>query len=184
MRDLLALTAVTWVFFFLYGPVEVALPVYVAHDLAGSAQLLAAYWTAFGVGALAANLLTGALRAGHIRRLTLLIVAGWGLCLIPFAVAPIPVTVLLFGLGGVIYGPFVPLTYAVFRAATTTERLPALLAARSALTMVSTPLGTAIGGPLVGAIGATATLVVSGVSTILLAGAGALAWRAPDRSPR
>ena len=83
-----------------------------------------------------------------------------------------------------IYGPFVPLTYAVFQAATTTERLPALLAARSALTMVSTPLGTAIGGPLVGAIGATATLVVSGVSTILLAGAGALAWRAPDRSPR
>ena len=89
-RDLLALTAVTWVFFFLYGPVEVALPVYVAHDLAGSAQLLAAYWTAFGVGALAADLLTGALRAGHIRRLTLLIVAGWGLCLIPFAVRRSP----------------------------------------------------------------------------------------------
>ncbi len=176
-RELLGLTAVTWVFFFLYGPVEVALPVYVAHDLAGSAQLLAAYWTAFGVGALGANLLTGALRTGNVRRLALLIVAGWGLCLIPFAVAPIPVTILFFGLGGVIYGPFVPLTYAVFQAAVTTERLPGLLAARSALTMVSTPLGTAIGGPVVGAVGATATLVASGVATVLLAGVGSLVWR-------
>ena len=33
--DLLSLTLVTWVFFFLYGPVEVALPVYVAVDLQG-----------------------------------------------------------------------------------------------------------------------------------------------------
>ncbi|MBA2633542.1 MAG: MFS transporter [Chloroflexi bacterium] len=41
-RDLLSLTALTWVFFFLYGPVEVALPVYVAQDLGASAQLLAA----------------------------------------------------------------------------------------------------------------------------------------------
>ena len=33
---LLGLLAVTCVFFFLYGPVEVALPIYVAHDLHGS----------------------------------------------------------------------------------------------------------------------------------------------------
>src|SRR5262245_51863138 len=73
-RDLLSLTVVTWVFFFLYGPVEVALPVYVAQDLGASAQLLASYWTAFGVGALVSNLLTGALRARNMRRTTLLIV--------------------------------------------------------------------------------------------------------------
>ena len=79
-------------FFFLYGPVEVALPVYVAQDLQASAPLLAAYWTAFGVGALASNLLTGAMRARNIRRVALLIVAGWGACLIPFAVASVPVT--------------------------------------------------------------------------------------------
>src|SRR5262245_21592534 len=62
-RDLFSLTAISWVFFFLYGPVEVALPVYVAKDVQASASLLAAYWTAFGIGALLANLLTGALRA-------------------------------------------------------------------------------------------------------------------------
>jgi MFS family permease len=176
-RDLLSLTALTWVFFFLYGPVEVALPVYVARDLGASAQLLAAYWTAFGIGALVSNLLTGALRTGNMRRLALVIVAGWGACLLPFAGAPIPVTLVFFGLGGIVYGPFVPLTFALFQSATTTENLPAVLAARGAVVMVSTPLGTAVGGPIVGVLGGAATLAISGAATVLLAGAGALMWR-------
>ena len=181
-RDLLSLTAVTWVFFFLYGPVEVALPVHVARDLEASAQLLAAYWTAFGVGALASNLVTGAFRTGNIRRVALLIVAGWGACLLPFGGAPVPVTLLFFGIGGVIYGPFLPLTYALFQSATTTENLPAVLAARSAVIMVSTPLGTALGGPMVATLGGTWTLVASGVATLLLAGAGAIFWREPSQT--
>ena len=75
-NDLLGLIALTWLFFFLYGPVEDALPVYVAHDLHAHARLLGAYWTSFGVGALASTLLTGALRGHATRRITLLIVAG------------------------------------------------------------------------------------------------------------
>jgi len=176
-RDLMALTAVTWVFFFLYGPVEVALPVYVARDVGASAQLLAAYWVAFGIGAFASNLLTGALRAGNVRRLALLIVAGWGACLIPFAFAPIGITLVFFGIGGVIYGPFVPLTYSLYQSATVTENLPAVLAARSAIMLVSTPVGTALGGPIVAALGGAGTLVASGVATVVLAGIGALTWR-------
>lgn len=178
-RDLLSLTVLTWVFFFLYGPVEVALPVYIAQDLGASAQLLAAYWTAFGVGALAANLLTGVLRARNIRRLALLIVAGWGACLLPFGAAPVPVTLVFFGIGGMIYGPFIPLTYAIFQSEVTIENLPAVLAARSAVVMVAGPLGTALGGPIVGALGGTGTLVASGVATVLLAGAGAVFWSEP-----
>jgi MFS family permease len=178
-RDLLSLTAVTWVFFFLYGPVEVALPVYVADDLGASAQLLAAYWTAFGVGALASNLLTGALRTGNMRRIALWIVVGWGACLVPFAFAPIPLTVVFFAIGGMVYGPFIPLTYALFQSATATHNLPAVLAARSALVMVSTPLGTALGGPIVGALGGAGTLAWAGIATVLLAAAGSVFWREP-----
>jgi hypothetical protein len=44
------------VFFFLYGPVEDALPLYVASDLHARAPLLGAYRTAFGLGALVASL--------------------------------------------------------------------------------------------------------------------------------
>ena len=175
-RDLLSLTVVTWVFFFLYGPVEVALPVYVAHDQAAPAGLLGAYWTSFGVGALIATLITGALRARNMRRMTLLIVAGWGACLLPFAIAPIPITVLAFALGGLIYGPFIPLTYALFQSAAPAAKLPEVLAARSAVVMISTPLGTAIGGPLVASLGASGTLFASGVATIALAAAASVLW--------
>jgi MFS family permease len=180
-RDLLSLTVVTWVFFFLYGPVEVALPIYVAHDQAAPAGLLGAYWTSFGVGALIATLITGALRARNMRRVTLLIVAGWGACLLPFAVAPIPITVLSFALGGLIYGPFVPLTYALFQSTTPSAKLPEVLAARSAVVMISTPLGTAIGGPLVASLSATGTLAASGIATIGLAAAASVLWT--DRQP-
>jgi predicted MFS family arabinose efflux permease len=178
-RDLLSLTVVTWLFFFLYGPVEVALPVYVAHDLAAPAGLLGAYWTSFGVGALVATLVTGALPVRNMRRTTLLIVAGWGACLLPFGFAPIPITVISFALGGLIYGPFIPLTYALFQSTTPTTNLPEVLAARSAVVMISTPLGTAIGGPLVATLGASGTLMASGTATVLLAAAGSVFWREP-----
>ena len=175
--DLLSLTVVTWVFFFLYGPVEVALPVYVAVDLQGRAGLLGAYWTTFGVGALAATLITGTIRGRNMRRITLLIVAGWGVCLLPFAFAPIPVTLVAFAIGGLIYGPFIPLTYALFQSSTSAANLPFVLAARSAIVMISTPLGTAIGGPLVGSLGAAGTLAASGLATVLLAVAATVLWR-------
>jgi hypothetical protein len=66
----------------------------------------------------------------------------------------VAVTLACFAIGGLIYGPFIPLTYAQFQSSTTTARLPAVLAARGALILVSTPLGTAVGGPLVGGLGA------------------------------
>jgi hypothetical protein len=107
-------------------------------------------------------------------------------CLIPFAFAPVGVTVACFALGGLIYGPFIPLTYSLFQSATTTANLPAVLAARSALVMVSTPLGTAIGGPLVGALGASETLAASGVATVALAVVAAIVWtrRRPGATDR
>ena len=176
--DLLSLTLVTWVFFFLYGPVEVALPVYVAIDLQGPAGLLGAYWTTFGVGALAASLITGTIRGRNMRRITLLVIAGWGVCLLPFAFAPIAVTLAAFAVGGLIYGPFIPVTYALFQSSTTAANLPFVLAARSSVVMVATPLGTAIGGPLVGSLGASTTLAVSGLATVGLAAVASVLWTA------
>jgi MFS family permease len=174
--DLLGLTIVTWLFFFLYGPVETALPVYVAHDLDADAGLLGLYWTSFGLGALVATLITGTLRARNLRRVALLIVAGWGACLLPFAFAPVGVTLVCFAAGGLIYGPFIPLTYALYQSSTTTANLPSVLAARSALMLVSTPLGIVIGGPIVESIGAAETLTASGIATVVLGAAASILW--------
>jgi MFS family permease len=183
-RDLLSLTVVTWFFFFLYGPVEVALPVYVAHELHGPAQLLGAYWTSFALGALTATLVTGALRTGNVRAIAIAIVAGWGACLLPFAFAPVPVTLLCFAAGGLIYGPFVPLTYALFQSATPAADLPGVLAARGTVVIVSTPLGVALGGPLVSLLGGGGTLAASGLGTVLLAIVALLVWPRESASGR
>jgi predicted MFS family arabinose efflux permease len=188
-HDLLGLIALTCLFFFLYGPVEDALPVYVAHDLHAHARLLGLYWTSFGVGALAATLVTGTLRRRATRRITLLIVAGWGACLLPFALAPIGVTLACFAVGGLVYGPFVPLTYALFQSITTTANLPGVLAARGAVLVVASPLGTAVGGPIVAGIGAGWTLTASGAATVALAAGATVVWgrepiRGFSRTPR
>jgi Major Facilitator Superfamily len=50
------LLALSFVFYLLYGPVEVALPVHVATDLHGSAALLGLFWAVFGVGAVTGEL--------------------------------------------------------------------------------------------------------------------------------
>jgi Transmembrane secretion effector len=178
---LLGLIALTWLFFFLYGPVEDALPVYVSHDLHAHAALLGAYWTSFGVGAIASTLLTGTVRTRATRRTTLLIIAGWGACLLPFAFAPAGITLVCFALGGVIYGPFTALTYALLQSITTTANLPTVFAARSAALIVASPLGTAIGGPLVASLGARTTLTASGAATVLLAALATTAWRPAHR---
>jgi predicted MFS family arabinose efflux permease len=185
-HDLLGLLVLTWLFFFLYGPVEDALPVYVAHDLHAHAGLLGVYWTSFGVGALLSTLLAGTLRGRATRGGTLLIVAGWGACLVPFAFAPDVVTLVCFALGGLVYGPFIPLTYALFQSITTTANLPSVLAARSAALAVAAPLGTAVGGPIIASLGAEWTLTASGAATVLLAALATLLWRAGDaaESPR
>jgi predicted MFS family arabinose efflux permease len=121
-------------------------------------------------------LLTGTLRPRNIQRVTLLIVASWGACLLPFVFAPLGVTLACFALGGLIYSPFIPLTYALFQSATTSAHLPTVLAARSALLLLSTPLGTLVGGPLVSLLGAVPTLTASGAATVLLAVCTGLLW--------
>jgi predicted MFS family arabinose efflux permease len=72
-------------------------------------------------------------------------------------------------LGGLIYGPFTPLTYALFQAKTPPAQMSVVLAARNAIMMLATPLGTAVGGPLSAAIGPSRTLAASGGATVVFA---------------
>jgi predicted MFS family arabinose efflux permease len=180
---LISLITVTWLFFFLYGPVEDALPIYVARDLHAGAGMLGAYWACFGLGALVSALVTGMLRNHDIRRVTAAIIAGWGACLLPFAFAPAGLTLACFAAGGLIYGPFIPLTYTLLQSSVPSVKLPMVLAARSAVVMIASPLGTAVGGPIVAALGAARTLTASGVTTVVLAIVACLMWTRGSPGP-
>jgi MFS family permease len=166
---LLGLLAVTCVFFFLYGPVEVALPIYVAQDLHGSSALLGAYWTAFGIGAVVGGLSAGLLRDRRLSAVVVAIVIGWGAALLPIALTH-AVWAGLVGLaiGGLIYGPFTAICVALFQHISPPHALTRVLATRTAVTIPSTALGTLAGGPVVATIGAQPTLLLSAVLTIAL----------------
>jgi MFS transporter, DHA3 family, macrolide efflux protein len=179
-RTLLGLMALTFVFFLLYGPVEVALPVHVS-DLHGSAALLGWFWAAYGAGAVAGSLAAAYLRYWPLWPTMIGIVAGWGLALVPLGLgAPLGISLAAFAVGGVTYAPYNSIAMAVFQDSVPAAMLPRVLAARAALVIVAAPLGTALGGPLVTALGARGTLLTSALTTIalaLLAAAGRAARR-------
>jgi hypothetical protein len=116
----------------------------------------------------------GSLAVGTLRQLplwpvTVGIVVGWGLSLVPFELgAPTALTVACFMLGGTIYGPFVALSVTLMQAKSPPQHLAAMLASRSAALLTASPLGTAIGGPLTAVLGPRTTLGGSGLATVAL----------------
>jgi MFS family permease len=167
--ELLGLLTLTWFFNLLYGPVEVALPLHVTDDLHAPGTLLGLYWMLFGIGAVLGGLAVGALRRLPLWPVTVVIVVGWGLSLLPFGFdVPTAVTVACFTLGGAIYGPFVALSVTLMQAKSPPQHLATMLAARSAALLTAAPLGTALGGPLTTALGPRATLGGSGLATGVL----------------
>jgi len=164
---LLGLISVTCVFYFLYGPVEVALPIHIATDLGGSAGLLGLFWTVFGVGAVAGGLGAGLLRNRPLWPVVIAIIVGWGASLLPLGLSDAVLPALLgFAAGGLIYGPYTAISTALFQQACAPHVLSRVLATRTALTTPSTALGMLLGGPVVSAVGGRPTLLGSAVLTI------------------
>jgi MFS transporter, DHA3 family, macrolide efflux protein len=163
------LLALSFVFYLLYGPIEVALPVHVATDLHGSAALLGTFWAVFGVGAV-----IGELSAPFLRRLPVwptmtAIVLGWGLGLVPLGLGtPLWAALAAFFVAAIIWGPWMSLSMAVLQETSPPAALAQVIAARSSLLILASPLGTALGGPIVAGLGARGTLLASAVATIVL----------------
>jgi Major Facilitator Superfamily len=177
-RRLTGLLAVTCVFFFLYGPVEVALPIHVAQEIRGSAALLGTFWATFGIGAILGGLSAGLLRHQPLWTVVATIIIGWGAALLPLGLTDsVPPGLVGFAVGGLIYGPFTAICTALFQRSSPPHLLSRVLATRTALTTPSTALGTLLGGPIVAAIGGRHTLLASALLTIALGGTVAAVTR-------
>jgi MFS transporter, DHA3 family, macrolide efflux protein len=163
------LLALSFVFYLLYGPIEVALPVHVASDLHGSAALLGTFWAVFGVGAVIGELSAPFLRRWPVWPTMTGIVIGWGLAVVPLGLpTPLWAALAAFFAGAVIWGPWMSLSMAVLQDASPPGALAQVIAARSSLLILASPVGTALGGPIVAALGARGTLLASGLATIAL----------------
>lgn len=107
------------------------------------------------------------------------IVVGFGLTLLPIGLgAPVPVSLVAFGLGGFIWAPYMSLSRALIQRRTEPSQLSSVLAANSALIIPAVPLGTILGGPLVVLLGAESTLLACAIATVALGltAAGFFAW--------
>ncbi|MGC4817584.1 MFS transporter [Micromonospora sp. DT63] len=166
---LLGLLVLSVAFFFLFGPVYVAMPLHVTDDLHASATLLGAYYTAFGAGGLVGGVVAGHLRHWPLRATTIGIVIGFGVAMLPLGLGmPIGLSLPAFALAGLIWAPYMSTSMALFQRSASTEQLPAVLAANGAVLVLAVPLGTMLGGPLVGAVGARPTLLLCAVAIVVL----------------
>ncbi|MGH3155508.1 MAG: MFS transporter [Streptosporangiaceae bacterium] len=172
---LLGLLALSFVFYLLYGPIEVAVPVFVATRLGGDAALLGWIWGAFGTGAVIGALITGTLRRLPLWPVVLAIVAGWGLAMLPFAeLGTLAAGIAGFGLGGVIFAPYGPVSITLLQQKAPFDELVSLSAFRSAVLVTASPLGAVVGGLLVAKLGSADVIRLSGLATIGLAALGAV----------
>ncbi|MFI6782653.1 MFS transporter [Micromonospora sp. NPDC050276] len=183
---LLGLLALSLAFFFLFGPVYVAMPIHITDDLHASATLLGAYYTAFGVGGLVGGVIAGHLRRWPLRATTITIVVAFGVAMLPLGLgAPVGVSLPAFALAGLIWAPYMSTSMALFQRSTSIAQLPAVLAANGAILVVAVPLGAMLGGPLVGAIGARSAMLLCATAIVtvgLTAGGLALSRRSPRPS--
>jgi MFS transporter, DHA3 family, macrolide efflux protein len=179
------LLALSFVFYLLYGPIEVALPVHVASDLHGSAALLGTFWAVFGVGAVIGEASAPFLRRWPVWPTMTGIVIGWGVAIVPLGLpTPLWAGLAAFFAGAVIWGPWMSLSMAVLQDASPRGALAQVIAARSSLLILAAPVGTALGGPIVAALGARGTLLTSGLATVALGLAtAAVLARARARTP-
>jgi MFS family permease len=168
--ELLGLLTVTWMFNFAFGPVEVALAVFVRSDLHAGPGLLGTYWASFGIGAVVGTLALALVHRKPLWPAIIAIVAGHGIALLPFAFSGTAMPSLIsFTLAGIIYGPYSALSMTLLQNRTPSASLTTVMAARNAIILTASPLGAALGGVLVDRTSAPVILVSSGILMILIA---------------
>jgi MFS family permease len=164
------LIGVTFVFNFLYGPIDVGLPIFVQSSLGAGSTLYGQLFTVFGVGSLVGGLAVGGLRRESVVRwVTVLSIIGWGGAALLLAVAQSPAMALLaFGLGGLLYGPFTAASVSAIQAATPVAESGPVISIWAALTIGALPLGILVGGPLVAVVGTRGTFALCAGLTLVL----------------
>ena len=163
-------TLLSLVFFFSYGPLEAALPLYSEAVLQTDARGYGLLWSALAVGALIGTLSSTALS----RRVRLgvalpLIALLWGASLLPMVfVNDLWLACGLLLLGGLMWGPYTPMETTLLQRNVPKAQLGRVFGARSTLLTGGSPLGLAIGGMLLAFVPPTVVIALSAVACLLV----------------
>ena len=170
-----ALTLLSLVFFFSYGPLEAALPVYSGQTLHANAGGYGLLWTGFGMGAFAGVLTLTKLSHRWRPGIALPMIAVlWGALLCPlFFIRQLPLAMLFLGVAGASWAPYTPMETTLLQRLVPAEIRGQVFGARHSLVVAATPLGAAFGGVLLQYLPAPRVIAISGLACIL-AGLGGL----------
>jgi MFS family permease len=163
-------TLLSLVFFFSYGPLEAALPLYSDVVLETDARGYGLLWSALAVGALIGTLSSTALS----KRLRLsvalpLIALLWGASLLPMVfVNNLWLACGLLLLGGLMWGPYTPMETTLLQRNIPKAQLGRVFGARSTLLTGGSPLGLAFGGILLAFVPSTVVIALSALACILV----------------
>jgi predicted MFS family arabinose efflux permease len=175
LRYVSALTLLSLVFFFSYGPLEAALPVYSGQSLHANADGYGLLWMGFGVGAFAGVLtLTRLSRRWRPSIALPMIAVLWGALLCPLLlIRQLPLAMLFLGIAGASWAPYTPMETTLLQRLVPAEIRGQVFGARHSLVAAAAPLGAALGGVLLQYLSAPLVIAISGVACIL-AGLGGL----------
>jgi MFS family permease len=176
LRYVPALTLLTLVFFFSYGPLEAALPVYSSQTLHANADGYGLLWAGFGAGAFAGVLTLTKLWHRWRPSIALPIIAVlWGTLLCPlFFVRRLPLAMLFLGVAGASWSPYTLMETTLLQRLIPAEMRGQVFGARHSLVVAATPLGAVFGGVLLQYLSVPLVIAISGLACIL-AGLGGLA---------
>jgi MFS family permease len=169
-------TLLSLVFFFSYGPLEAAMPLYSDAILQTDARGYGLLWSALAVGALIGTLssttLSRRLRLGVALPLIALL---WGASLLPMAFTnKLWLACGLLLLGGLMWGPYTPMETTLLQRNVPKEQLGRVFGARSTLLTGGSPLGLAVGGILLAFVPSTIVIAFSALACILVGLGGLL----------
>jgi MFS family permease len=175
LRYVPALTLLSLVFFFSYGPLEAALPVYSAQTLHANAAGYGLLWTGFGMGAFAGVLTLTRLSDRWRPSIALPMIAVlWGALLCPlFFIRQLPLAMLCLAVAGASWAPYTPMETTLMQRLVPAEIRGQVFGARHSLVAAAAPLGAALGGVLLQHLSAPLVIAISGLACIF-AGLGGL----------
>lgn len=163
-------TLLSLVFFFSYGPLEAALPLYSSAILQTNARGYGLLWSALAVGALIGTLSSAAL-SRHLRigvALPLIAIL-WGTSLLPMVLTHnLWLASIFLLIGGLMWGPYTSMETTLLQRNVPKEQLGRVFAARSTLLTGGTPLGLAAGGILLAFVPSTGVIALSAVACIVV----------------
>ena len=163
-------TLLSLVFFFSYGPLEAALPLYSNAILQTDARGYGLLWSALAVGALIGTL-SSTMLSRHVRLgfALPLIALLWGASLLPMAfINKLWLACGLLMLGGLMWGPYTPMETTLLQRNVPKAQLGRVFGARSTLLTAGSPLGLAVGGILLAFVPSTTVIAFSALACILV----------------